>query len=337
MSQNREITLPIASLLCFLAIFSMFLVACGDLTSTPTTPFPTPPQPTPYPEALVTFRVTLQEPLQPGDSLFLTELDEVTGLAFNANQHLMEADDATNYNITLQIPVGSVFKYRYSRQGNFLSQEHQSDGRPVRYRLYFVTGPGEINDFVTRWTDTTFTNPTGRITGRVLDSNTGEPIPDIMLSAGGTQAFTLSDGTYLLEGLPPGIHNLIAYSIDGSYRTFQQGALILAHSTTPADLTLARAPLVNVVFSVIVPRGTPLGAPIRLIGNLRQLGNTYADLSGGVSTLAVLAPVLSPQSDGHYSLNINLPVGADIRYKYSLGDGLWNAERSSDGEIKSGN
>jgi hypothetical protein len=326
--------IPVFSLFNFLLIFSILITACGDLSSTPTLPFPTPPEPTPYPESLVTFRVTLQEMLQPGDSLFLTELDEVTGLAINANQHLMEAEDTTTYSITLPFPVGSVVKYRYSRLGSFLSQEHQSDGRPVRYRLYHVTGPGETTDVITRWTDTNYTNPTGRIIGQVLDLETNDPIPDIIISAGGAQALTLSDGSYLLEGLPPGIHNLTAYAIDGTYQTFQQGARILAHSTTPADLILTRAPLVDVEFTVIVPRDTPAGAPVRLIGNLHQLGNTYADLSGGVSTLATLAPVLSPQEDGRYSMKLTIPSGADIRYKYSLGDGLWNAERTTDGRLR---
>jgi hypothetical protein len=317
-----------------LTLLSLLICSCSGLTLPLTTPSPIPPEPTPYPISLVTFRITLQEQLEPGDSLFLTILDEVTGLAINPTHYLMEAEDITTYSITRSFPVGSVVKYRYTRQGTFLSLEHQSDGRPVRYRLYHVTGPGEINDVITRWTDTQYSNPTGRITGRVLDRETNEPIPDIIIAAAGANTFTLSDGSYLLEGLPPGIHNLTAYAIDGTFQTFQQGAKVLAHSTTPANIAVKRAPLVDVEFIVTPPTDTPIGAPLRLIGNLRQMGNTFSDLSGGVSTLATRAPVLTPQIDGHYSLKLRLPVGTDIRYKYTLGDGLWNAERTSEGEIR---
>ena len=68
--------------------------------------------------------------------------------------------------------------------------------------------------------------------------------------------------------------------------------------------------------------------PIRLAGNLYQLGDTFGDLQGGLSTVATRMPVLAPLPDGRYSITLALPAGADIRYKYTLGDGFWNAEHS---------
>jgi hypothetical protein len=44
-------------------------------------------------------------------------------------------------------------------------------------------------------------------------------------------------------------------------------------------------------------------------------------------------PTLSPLQDGRYALNIQLPVGAHIAYKYTLGDGYWNAEHGSDSKF----
>jgi hypothetical protein len=44
-------------------------------------------------------------------------------------------------------------------------------------------------------------------------------------------------------------------------------------------------------------------------------------------------PVFSPMLDGRYTLSLTLPAGADIRYKYTLGDGFWNAEHQSDGNF----
>jgi hypothetical protein len=92
------------------------------------------------------------------------------------------------------------------------------------------------------------------------------------------------------------------------------------------------AQLVNVIFTVSVPDSTQRGVPLRLAGNLLQLGNTFTDLRGGLSTVADRMPVLTALPDGRYSVSLFLPVGAHIQYKYTLGDGFWNSEFSSTGQ-----
>ena len=82
----------------------------------------------------------------------------------------------------------------------------------------------------------------------------------------------------------------------------------------------------QVSFEVQAPDNTTPAVPIRLAGNLYQLGNTYADLAGGFSTLATRMPVLSPLPGQRYTVNLTLPAGADVRYVYTLGDGFWNAD-----------
>ncbi len=281
--------------------------------------------------AVVTFFVEIPADTPPGEPIMLSILDEVTGLALNTQRHTMDAIDETHYVLGLPLPVGTVIKYRYSRQGNILAEEHISDGRPVRYRLYHVETPGEVHDVVTRWNDTRFEGSTGRITGRLTDAQSGAATPGILIAAGGAQTLTNSDGQFLIEGMPPGTHNLVAYAVDGSYSAFQQGALVAAESNTPSDIQLTPTSLVDVTFLIHVPEDTPPNVPLRIAGNILQLGNTFADLSGGINTLASRMPVLSPLPDGSYGIIMSLPVGTDIRYKYTLGDGLWNTERSNDG------
>jgi hypothetical protein len=288
-------------------------------------------EPTPAPAAQITFEVEIPANTPSAQPVFLNILEEVNGLAISAQPYPLEADDQQHYSVTLPFTVGSVVKYRYSRQAEAAPvEEHISDGRQVRYRLYHVTAPGIVQDVVSRWTDTEFSGPTGRITGQVRDAASGKPIPGLLAVAGGAQALTASDGSFLIEGLPPGVHNLVLYAMDGSYHTFQQGARIEADSTTPAQVVLQEAPLVSVVFAVTVPADTVPAVPIRIAGNLSQLGNTFANLAGGVSTLASRMPVLSVLPDGRYALTMALPAGADIHYLYTLGDGLWNTEKSSD-------
>ena len=43
-------------------------------------------------------------------------------------------------------------------------------------------------------------------------------------------------------------------------------------------------------------------------------------------------PVLTPLPDGRYSVSLFLPIGAEIEYKYTLGDGFWNSEFTSTGQ-----
>jgi hypothetical protein len=286
------------------------------------------------PLAIVTFQVEVPKDTPPGQPILLSILDEVTGLALNITRKEMQKIGDTTYSITLPFPVGANIKYRYARQDTFTAEEHTTDQRPVRYRLYRVDGPGIVHDVVSTWSDGAYSGSTGRIMGRVTNADDGTPIPNLLVAAGGAQTVTASTGDFLLEGLPPGIHNLVFYAFDGAYRPYQQGAVVAAQSTTPADIQLTPSLLVNLIFTATVPDGTLPAVPIRLAGNLVQLGNTFADLSGGMNTLASRMPTLAPLPDGRYALEIELPVGAFIEYKYTLGDGFWNSEYTQNGDFR---
>jgi hypothetical protein len=75
----------------------------------------------------------------------------------------MSADDELTYSVTLPFTIGSVIKYRYTREGTSQVNEHMYNGSPVRYRLYHVEGPGIVDDVVSRWTDTEYLGLRGRI------------------------------------------------------------------------------------------------------------------------------------------------------------------------------
>lgn len=301
--------------------------------SNPATPeVPSGPTATPMPMAQVTFIAVLPEPLAAGESLAVAVLDEITGLALNSASYPMEPRDPQTYAVSLPIPIHSIFKYRYVRRSNIQAQEDSGTDIPIRYRLYQVDGPGETRDIVASWIDKTFTASTGSIDGRVYSEN-GTPLPSIMVTAGGIQTITDSEGRFDLEGLPPGTHNLVAYALDGTFQTFQQGATVLENRNTTANLYLKSAPLVNVTFNIRVPSNTLPGAPVRLGGNLFQLGNTFSDLRGGLSAVADRMPIMTALPDGGYTITLRLPIGADLRYKYTLGDGFWNAEHKASSEF----
>lgn len=292
-------------------------------------------------ETLISFRVLAPANTPPGGLVYLTVLDEVTGLPLNADAIPMEPLPQTiegapsAYVLTLPFPIGSVVTYRYERDlGGVRVAEHLPDGSAVRYRSYVVSGQNMVEDVISRWTDTPFTGDTGRIQGQALETNTGTPLPGLLVEAGGMQTSTTSDGSFVLDGLPEGTHNLVVVAPDGAHLPFQQGARVASQSTTPAEVHLASATLVKVVFVVRAPEETPPLVPIRMAGTLQQLGNSYADLEGGMSVVPDRMPVLQALPDGRYTITLSLPAGLEVRYKYTLGNGYWNAEHSADGATR---
>lgn len=301
-------------------------------TANPSNPtIPSGPTATPPARAQVTLNVKLPEPLAGNEILALSVLDEVTGLALNPVDYQMTALDATTYSVLLTIPDQSIIKYRYVRLGpSRVAEDTNLDGT-VRYRLVHVNGPLQVADTVNSWADKQASVSSGSITGTVVNADSGTPLPDIMVTAGGVQTQTDSAGRFQLTGLRGGIHNLVGYALDGAYQTFQQGAAVAENQNTPVDIRMKPAQPVNVIFTVSVPQTTQPGVSLRLAGNLLQLGNAFGDVRGGLSTVADRMPVLTPLPDGRYSVSLFLPAGASIEYKYTLGDGFWNSEFTSDG------
>ena len=328
-------------LTCLVSILTLLLNGCtfsllnipgiNEATATPS--LPVGPSATPQPAAAVTFRVTLPSPLVAGETLYLSVVDEITGLDLNYVNYVMQGMDNLDYTVTIPFPLNSIVKYRYVRQASLPILEDDPFDKPVRYRIYQVAGPGTVEDVVASWTDSPFSGTFGKMNGTLVDATNNFPVPDMLVVVDGQQTLTDSNGEFIFDALPVGTHNLVAYSLDGTYQTFQQGARIDAGLTTPVTISLTPATMVNVIFTLTAPANTIQNIPIRLAGNLYQLGNTFGDLQGGLSTVASRMPILTAEQDGLYTLSLMLPAGADIRYKYTLGDGFWNAEHNPDGSF----
>ena len=289
------------------------------------------PSPTPLPAAQVIFNLIPPQGTPQDAELDLVILDEVTGLAFNPRAVPMRRLPDGRWQAELLQPAGSLLHYRYLRRSPGAADEFTAYGSGVLYRVASIPGPIQLDDIAAAWSDMPYQGPTGRIIGHLYDALTGSPLREMIVGAAGVTAFSDGEGTFRLDGLPPGLHTLIAFSPDGSYLTAQQGAVVAGDSATPADLGLIPAQRVQVAFEVTVPSDTVPGTPVRMAGSLVQLGNVFSLLPGGISNSAVHMPVLTQVDPTHYILVTSLYAGTDLRYKYTLGDGLWNAERAADG------
>jgi hypothetical protein len=323
-----------ALLLNIIFIIGLLLSSCGLIPSTTEQPAESSTNEQVMKQAEVVFKVWIPENTPDGSSINIDILDEVTGLAIYPTRYALTQSNGLLYEVHVPVNVYSVVKYRYTKITDGAISENTSTGKQVRYRMVQITGPAIVEDVIYAWGDLPINKPTGRIQGRILDETSNTPVANMMVTAGGISTFTSAEGDYILEGLPIGTHNLVAYSIDGKYTIYQQGAMVAENATTPANIKVRPTQLVNVTFITKTPADASGGLPIRIIGNLYQLGNTFADLSGGFSTLENRAPIMTTRDDGSYAYTIQLPVGYDLRYKYTLGDGFWNAEHYANGTFR---
>lgn len=316
-------------------LLSMVVSGCGLLQgSGPAFTGPTPipvASPTPSLSAETLFIVQPPQDTAAGSDLAIVLVDEVTGLPYNTQVIPMQRMDDGRWQVRLTPPAGSLIRYRYVRRAPSSADEVNALGEPIRYRLALISGPSQIDDIVAAWGDAPSQGPTGRIVGRVLDAQSGQPLPEIAVNAAGVSAYTDGEGSFRLDGLPPGQHRLTLFATDGAYLPAQQGALIAADSATPVEMSLTPAHPIQVSFEVTVPSDTDEAATLRMAGNLRQLGQVFADLPGGSTTSIGRMPPLVRVDATHFLFITSLYAGTDLRYKYSLGDGLWNAERDSKG------
>jgi hypothetical protein len=282
--------------------------------------------------AEVIFQVQIPEG-QTKTAIFLDVLDETTGLALRPVRYTMEEQNSDTYITKIPFKIGSVIKYRYRKDGNPPAVEMNNLNQVVRYRQYIVVGPSSTTDLVFAWSDTPESSikPFGRIDGIVKDAQTGSPVGNMLVTAAGQQTLSAPDGTFLFEGVQAGTHLIVAQHVNGDYAAFQQGAKVEINATTPAVLAVEARKKVNVTFITSVPSGGITGLPVRMIGSTFNLGNTFSDLQGGTSVIASRAPLMQAQEDGRYQLTLQMPAGAYVEYKYTLGDGYWNAEQSSSG------
>lgn len=319
-----------------LVLLAAILAGCGAIASTPT---PSGPVATPAGGFTLPASATLVFNLIPpvgtpeNAPVALAVLDDVTGFLYNPTLVPMQRLSDGRWQARLTSPTGSLLRYRYLQQAPTDVDEADTYGDPVPYRVLYVEGSMQVDDIAAAWVGSPYTGTMGRIQGRLIDSADGEPLAEILVSAAGLTTFTAGDGTFRLDGLPPGLHMLTAFAPDGSYRPVQQGAVIAPESSTPADLSMDPAPLVQVAFEVTLPEDTLPGAPIRMAGNIRPFGHLFGELPGGVVHASEAMPTLTTVDATHAILVTSLYAGTDLRYKYTLGDGLWNAERASDGAI----
>jgi len=317
----------------FIAISLLFSSCALPIKQTSNTDQPTSNSEIGTSQVDINFSLQLPAKLNQGERVAIEILDEVTGLPYNPREMLMQQITEQQYSTTLSFTAGSIVKYRYVKLGSTIKHEAKLNGQPIRYRIFYVLKAGSVTDILQTWEDESRDVATGTLSGMIVDSEVGQPIPDILVSSGGQLTFTDANGKFIIDNLSPGVHNVVFYAMNGEYRTFQQGANISSGMNTPAEITMHHLPMVTVTFNVTTP-GDALGAPIYITGNVIQLGNTFSDLAGGMSINPKKMPQLTQQEDGSFKTSLQFYAETDLRYKFTLGDGYWNSEQQPSGGFR---
>ncbi|TFH35339.1 MAG: hypothetical protein E4G99_07510 [Anaerolineales bacterium] len=281
----------------------------------------------------VTFLVAPPLGTDSSAKLSLVLLDLVAGQDIQTRELPMSPTSDGRYEVKLTVPVGSMLNYRYIRIAPAEAVEVTTGFNLVDFRVAHIPGPTHIEETIAGWSDVPFNGTSGRIIGRILNLETGRGQRELLVSAGGVTTYTEADGTFRIDGLPEGLHYLTAFSPDGAFLPAGQGALIAAGTTTPAELQVRKAKLIYVTFQLTVPEDLNPEVVMRLTGNLSTLGNRFSDLGGGVRVSVAHMPTMVQVDPRHYLAVLSLYAGSDLRYKYTLGDGLWNAERNAEGAL----
>jgi hypothetical protein len=313
----------------FTIMLALLLASCNMPGSAPVAA----EAPPPIEKAQVSFSVSTKRPLEPGESIELVVVDEVTGLPFNPERIPLTLTEDGKHLVTYPAPVGTLLTYRYEKIAKNGSRvpEVTPAGKQIRYRMYDIRQPAMVDETIAGWeNDLPDPADTGSLTGQVVSQDLGLPLGDLIVTAGGVQTITDANGYFTLHPVTSGSHTLVAISINGSFKPFQAKTLIAPDKVTPVEVAMSPTTWKQVTFEVEVPADTVEGAPIRLAGNLTQLGNTFIELGGGMSGDTKQMPALTRTEAGTHTVTLTLPAGIDIRYKYTLGDGFWNSEHGMD-------
>jgi len=322
-SLNRILVLGLALTLAACDALPIPQISFATRTPLPATGVPA----TPLPSGLINFNVRTppNTPVNAGVAVEL--MDEITG-----NRTLVPMSSAGNNVWTASAPAtqNDVLRYRYIRTAPTYAFEVTPVLQPVSYRLFIATEPNATaSDSVAAWNDLGWPGgDQGALTGFIRNSNTGLGVGGVLVSGAGQLMLTASDGSYAFYNVPAGNQRVTYLAPDGSLRAAQNSVNVPASQTALLDLASPDPNALHVTFYMTPPAGTDALAAIRLIGNVAQLGNTFAIGPTGSAISAARAPVLTPANDGtgRFQARVLLYEGTVLRYAYTLGDGYWNNE-----------
>jgi hypothetical protein len=304
-------------------------------SNTPVTPSQDPPSqgiavgepppgfsPITLPERKLVFSVKTPNNTPENAPVYLSIVDLTGG----TDKHIRMKDMGNGfYETTSSVQARSMIRYTFDRfdgEGccnESVTREAMGERFQMQYRLLLVEDDlKQVNDTIATWVDLREPHAEGTISGRVTDGATGEPIFDADVSVSGIHIGTRTDGSFKVEGLPPGEHTVIAHSDTGDFLPIQVIVNLTEEEPEEVRFLVTPAKLVPVSFDVLLPDSTPENAWIKLAGNINKLGARIAHPSRPLTPDNFFIPKIE-RSENNASAEFMLPEGAFIEYFYTIG------------------
>lgn len=346
MMPKRRIALAIL----LLAALALLTASCGDDSPSPSETVapaesatdpesPTPPRSLPLRKIFFTVHVPDNTP--PGEQVYLL-LKPFLDWWWTEDTHipLTDAGDGI-WKGEASVSEGALIQYVFDRWdeqewGEIFKETREGAGRgvPIESRLLLVTPDLEmVEDTVENWNDLRVDAPVGKLTGRVVDAETGEPVMDADVVAGGMHSATFHDGSFEFDAIAAGSQRITVWRVSGDYHPESVTVDVEAGSETDVPVALRPAKPVAVTFDVLLPEDTPPEAEIKLIGDVWQLGArqsrhpNFPYMPDGVSV-----PILERTAPGRASVTLELHEGTSISYFYTIASVFAGRERPLEGE-----
>ena len=259
----------------------------------------------------------------------LDVLDDLSGYQDNIRRYPMKDIGNNRFEVSVLLDNQFDVRYRYTMIAPAEVPETNLFGKKIDFRMAIVEPDLTVSDTVFNWGNSNLGLASGHLNGFMIDHQTQAGIPDMMINIAGMQTFTDMTGYFSLEKVPVGEYNLVAYAVDGHYAPLQQVAVIADGQTTKIDVSLQPLKKVTVHFKV-TPSSETIGVPIRLAGNFVGLGAYYSSDFSTTGSIASLMPLLNQVASDVYTIDLELYAGSAFKYRYTLGDGYVNAERSDE-------
>ncbi len=252
----------------------------------------------------------------------------------------MEPVSPGTFEATIPLEEGSYVRYAYDRWNEHIwlqwksTREAAPNNLSIDSRLLFVDRRmSVIEDVVASWVDLPSSSPTGVLKGRVIDAQTGKPLFDTNVTAGGVHVATDYAGYFEFPPLPCGKQRVLVYRTLGDYKFVQKEVFIRENEVTVLNIEMVPAQPVDVTFEVALPSDTPQDAEIRIFGNAFQLG---ARIDGGLLNSPAMPTMNAPvmQRNGNKAtLTLKLFNGMHIQYQYCISALQWGSERDEQGRM----
>ncbi len=232
------------------------------------------------------------------------------------------------FQTTLRLPIGSNLYYSYI-VNNQLPEKSLSRGW-LTFRAYSVKTHAEIFDSISVWEGCKPVENSGLLEGYITSN--GNPVQGMWVNIAGLWSVSRWDGYFSISDIPAGTHTITLFHPEGKFSSQNSLAEIEAGKTTGATFAITPSKQVQITWIVSLPENISTKETIRFVSNHPNYGGlNFSDQWRGITRASSL-PILLKHDEHTLYFSGKFYEGMDLRYAYSLGDGLINHETKA-GEI----